>query len=701
MVQLIFMRQVNTLRLKKWLVSPLNKERAAQIAEEYGLPFFLAMLLEIRGAHQRDQIEELLGERSELSDPFLTADMYVAAERIRRALDDFEKIAIYGDYDADGVTATAILYSYLESCGGNVIYYIPEREGEGYGLNKTAVEFLHNRQVNLIITVDNGIASLKEAQYVKELGMELIVTDHHRVQEALPDAVAVVDPHRPDDTSPYKHFAGVGVAFKLIMALEGDDCDLEGLLENYADLVAVGTIGDVVPLTGENRVLVRKGLQLLSRSDRLGVRELLEHAGMLGRELSAGNVAFSIVPRINATGRIGSPGRAVRLLVSEDPDEARELAEEICDDNDCRRQIESELFQSALEDLREHPERLYDHVLVVAGREWHHGVIGIVAARLVDHFGKPCMVISYSGEQAKGSGRSVDGFSLFEALCSCSELFTKFGGHPMAAGISLPAENIEAFRVAVNRYAATVPAAIPTLRIDCKLRPATLTPELPGLLQALEPFGTDNPPPLFGLYSMKLEKITAVGEGKHLRLTFSRDGTVQNCMLFHTPAKLFPYEPGDELDLAVTLDAKEYRGEMQLSVFIRDMKLTALDTDALIRGKLTFEKYKRGDDLTLEDAQELLPNYTDFALLYRFLRERGGWSGGAAMLLYRLDGGKMGYARLLTALEVFAERGLLMLEQSGEQLKIELCEAENKVNLLESPILCDINQIKEDGVTHD
>ncbi|MDU7337987.1 MAG: single-stranded-DNA-specific exonuclease RecJ [Clostridium sp.] len=692
---------MNTLRLKKWLVSPLNKERAAQIAEEYGLPFFLAMLLEIRGAHQRDQIEELLGERSELSDPFLTADMYVAAERIRRALDDFEKIAIYGDYDADGVTATAILYSYLESCGGNVIYYIPEREGEGYGLNKTAVEFLHNRQVNLIITVDNGIASLKEAQYVKELGMELIVTDHHRVQEALPDAVAVVDPHRPDDTSPYKHFAGVGVAFKLIMALEGDDCDLEGLLENYADLVAVGTIGDVVPLTGENRVLVRKGLQLLSRSDRLGVRELLEHAGMLGRELSAGNVAFSIVPRINATGRIGSPGRAVRLLVSEDPDEARELAEEICDDNDCRRQIESELFQSALEDLREHPERLYDHVLVVAGREWHHGVIGIVAARLVDHFGKPCMVISYSGEQAKGSGRSVDGFSLFEALCSCSELFTKFGGHPMAAGISLPAENIEAFRVAVNRYAATVPAAIPTLRIDCKLRPATLTPELPGLLQALEPFGTDNPPPLFGLYSMKLEKITAVGEGKHLRLTFSRDGTVQNCMLFHTPAKLFPYEPGDELDLAVTLDAKEYRGEMQLSVFIRDMKLTALDTDALIRGKLTFEKYKRGDDLTLEDAQELLPNYTDFALLYRFLRERGGWSGGAAMLLYRLDGGKMGYARLLTALEVFAERGLLMLEQSGEHLKIELCEAENKVNLLESPILCDINQIKEDGVTHD
>ncbi|WP_326522299.1 single-stranded-DNA-specific exonuclease RecJ [Faecalispora sporosphaeroides] len=692
---------MNRLRLKKWLVSPLNKERAAQIAEEYGLPFFLAMMLEIRGAHRRDQIEELLGERSELSDPFLTADMQKAAQRIRRALDNFEKIAIYGDYDADGVTATAILYSYLESCGGNVMYYIPEREGEGYGLNLNAVEFLHSRQVNLIITVDNGIASVREAEYVKELGMELIVTDHHRAQEVLPDAVAVVDPHRPDDASPYKQFAGVGVAFKLIMALEGEDCDLEGLIENYADLVAVGTIGDVVPLTGENRLLVREGLKLLSRTDRLGVRELIERSGMAGRRLTAGNVAFSIVPRINATGRIGSPGRAVRLLVSEDPDEARELAEEICDDNDCRRQIESELFQSALKDLSEHPERLYDRVLVVAGREWHHGVIGIVAARLVDHFGKPCMVISYSGEQAKGSGRSVEGFSLFEALCSCSELFTKFGGHPMAAGISMPAENIGAFREAVNRYAAGVPVAVPTLRLDCKLRPATLTPELPGLLQALEPFGTDNPAPLFGLYRMRLEKITPVGEGKHLRLTFSRDGTVTNCMLFHTAAQEFPYEPGDELDLAVTLDAKEFRGEMQLSVFIREMKLSALDTDALILGKLTFEKYKRGDDLTLKEAEELLPDYTNFAQLYRFLRERGGWSGGAELLLYRLDGGKMGYARLLTALEVFVERGLILLRQSGDQLNIELCEADQKVNLFESPILCDINQIKEDGVAHD
>lgn len=695
------MRQVSGLKLKKWLVSPLNKECAAKIAEEYGLPFFLAMMLEIRGIREKAQIEALLEDGPELSDPFLIADMDKAVKRIHQALDEFEKIAVYGDYDADGVTATAILYSYLESCGGNVMYYIPQREGEGYGLNLNAVDFLHGQQVSLIITVDNGIASIKEAEYVKQLGMDLIVTDHHRPQEKLPDAVAVIDPHREDDTSPFLHFAGVGVAFKLIMALEGEESDPEALLENYADLVAVGTIGDVVPLVGENRALVKAGLRLLSRTDRFGIQELLEHAGMNGRQLSAGNVAFTVVPRINATGRIGSPDRAVRLLVSEDPQEAQSLAEEICEDNDTRRKIEAEIYQSALEFLLKNPQRLYDQVLVVAGEGWHHGVIGIVAARLVDHFGKPCMVISYSEQEAKGSGRSVEGFSLFDALCSCSQLFTKFGGHPMAAGITLPAENIEAFRQAVNQYAETVPAPVSVLHLDCKLRPATLTPDLPGLLQSMEPFGTDNPAPLFGLYQMQLEKITPVGEGKHLRLQFARDGGHTVCMLFHTSLQEFAYQPGDLLDLAVTLEAKEYRGENQLSVFIRDMKLSGLDTEAVLLGKLTYEKYKRGGSLTLQEAEALLPDYQDFAKAYRFLREQNGWHQSAVLLLYRMDGGKMGYARLLTALEVFEERGLIAVQWDGDLVTIRLCETGQKVNLFESQILCHINQIKEDGAAHD
>ena len=694
------MRQVSGLKLKKWLVSPLNKERAAQIAEEYNLPFFLAMMLEIRGIHSSEQIAELLEERSELSDPFLMADMQKAVERIHQALDAFEKIAVYGDYDADGVTATAVLYSYLESCGGNVLYYIPEREKEGYGLNCGAIDFLHSQQVSLIITVDNGIASVKEAEYAKKMGIDVVVTDHHRPQGQLPDAVAVVDPHRADDTSPYKDFAGVGVAFKLILALEGEECDAEGLIENYADLVAVGTIGDVVPLTGENRMLVKAGLRLLSRTDRPGMQALLEHAGMAGRRLTSGNVAFTIVPRINATGRMGSSDRAVRLLISEDAEESAALAEDICGENDARRKIEAELYQQALQDLQVHPERQNDRVLVVAGEEWHHGVIGIVAARLVDHFGKPCMVISYSGDEAKGSGRSVEGFSLFDALSACSHLFTKFGGHPMAAGISLLTDRIEEFRKAVNDYAATVPDAVPALRLDCKLRPATLSTDLPALLETLEPFGTSNPAPLFGLFGMRLEKITPVGENKHLRLSLSRDGITTTCMLFHTTPQEFPYQPGDELDLAVTLDAKEYKGQNQLSVLIRDVKLSGLDMEALLWGKLTYEKYKRGEELTLQEAEALLPGYEDFAQLYRLLRQHKGWNQSVPLLMQRLDGGETGYAKLLVALEVFAERGLLTLNRDGEMLSVALFETGQKVNLFESEILCHINQMREDGAVH-
>lgn len=700
MIQLMFMRQVSSLKLKKWLVSPLNKERAAQIAEDYDLPFFLGMMLEIRGIREPEQISELLEERSELSDPFLIADMEKAVERIHQALDTFEKIAVYGDYDADGVTATAVLYSYLESCGGNVLYYIPEREKEGYGLNCGAIDFLHSQQVNLIITVDNGIASVAEAEYVKKMGMELIVTDHHRPQAQLPDAVAIVDPHRVDDHSPYKDFAGVGVAFKLIMALEGEECDVAGLLENYADLVAVGTIGDVVPLTGENRVLVKAGLRLLSRTDRPGMQALLECAGMSGRRLSSGNVAFTIVPRINATGRMGASDRAVRLLISEDAEESASLAEDICTENDTRRKTEAELYQQALQDLQQNPEWQNDRVLVVAGKGWHNGVIGIVAARLVDHFGKPCMVISYTEDDAKGSGRSVEGFSLFDALSSCSHLFTKFGGHPMAAGISLPTDRIEEFRKQVNAYAATVAAAVPTLRLDCKLRPATLSVELPALLESLEPFGTNNPAPLFGLFGMRLEKITPVGENKHLRLLFSREDTNTTCMLFHTSPQEFPYQPGDELDLAITLDAKEYKGQNQLSVLIRDMKLSGLDMEALLWGKLTYEKYKRGEELTLEEAEALLPGYEDFAQIYRLLRLQKGWSQSIALLMQRLDGGQTGYAKLLVALEVFAERGLLTVQRDCEMLRVALCETAQKVNLFESEILCHINQIREDGVVH-
>ena len=483
-----------------------------------------------------------------------------AAARLRRAIDSFERVAIYGDYDADGVTATALLFSYLQTCGANAMYYIPAREKEGYGMNLAAVEQLAENGVKLIITVDNGIASHQEIARAKELGMDVVVTDHHRPQETLPEALAVVDAWRQDVSCPCRNFSGVGVAFQLVAALEMEDGDPRSLLENYADLAAIGTIGDVVPLVGENRALVKAGLRLLQEPEREGIRALIREASMEGRTMNAVNVAFTLVPRINATGRMSHADRAVTLLVSEDPEEAQSLAQDICEYNDQRKKAEMEILRKVGEQLSQEPDRLLDRVLVVEGEDWHHGVIGIVAARLVEKYGKPCIVLSLTGGEARGSGRSVEGFSLFEAVSACAPLLTRYGGHPMAAGMTLPLENVAQFRHRLNAFAAQQgEMPVPELTLDCRLNPATLQVKLCDMLAQLEPFGEGNPPPLFGLYNMTLMEITPVGEGRHLRLTLRKEDAVVRCMRFGVSPEEFPYEPGDVMDLAVTLDVREYR----------------------------------------------------------------------------------------------------------------------------------------------
>ena len=581
--------------LRKWEVRPLDKERAAAFAQTYGVPFFLAMLMNIRGLDDAAHLREFLGEGEPLSDPFLLKDMDKAAARITRAVDNMEKIAVYGDYDADGVTSTAMLYSYLETRGADVIFYIPQREGEGYGMNMGAVEYLKEQGVSLIVTVDNGISSVQEVARANELGIDVVVTDHHRPQEILPDAVAVVDAYRPDDTSPYKHFSGVGIAFKLLMALEDGAGDVEDLLEAYSDLAAIGTIGDIVPLTGENRTLIRAGLERLSQSDRPGVQALLENAGIAGKALTSTNVAFTLVPRINATGRMGAPERAVRLLISGYEEEAEVLSEEICADNEERRRVEAEIAEAAFADI-EAKGYMKDRVVVVDGENWHHGVIGIVASRVTERCGKPCMIISRGETEAKGSGRSIEGFSLFEAICACGDLLIKFGGHPMAAGITLKPENIEAFRKRINQYAAEHFPQMPTqtVTLDCKLNPAALSVSMAQSLTQLEPFGNGNPQPVFGLFNMELSNVTPVGGGGHLRLTLEKNGAVITAMRFNTKPEELPYHIGDKIDLAVQLEAREFRGQPSLTVIVRDMKFAAFNTEKNIASLASFEKWQRG-----------------------------------------------------------------------------------------------------------
>ena len=673
--------------LRKWEVRPLDKERAAAFAQTYGVPFFLAMLMNIRGLDDAAHLREFLGEGEPLSDPFLLKDMDKAAARITRAVDNMEKIAVYGDYDADGVTSTAMLYSYLETRGADVIFYIPQREGEGYGMNIGAVEYLKEQGVSLIVTVDNGISSVQEVARANELGIDVVVTDHHRPQEILPDAVAVVDAYRSDDTSPYKHFSGVGIAFKLLMALEDGAGDVEDLLEAYSDLAAIGTIGDIVPLTGENRTLIRAGLERLSQSDRPGVQALLENAGIAGKALTSTNVAFTLVPRINATGRMGAPERAVRLLISGYEEEAEVLSEEICADNEERRRVEAEIAEAAFADI-EAKGYMKDRVVVVDGENWHHGVIGIVASRVTERCGKPCMIISRGETEAKGSGRSIEGFSLFEAICACGDLLIKFGGHPMAAGITLKPENIEAFRKRINQYAAEHFPQMPTqtVTLDCKLNPAALSVSMAQSLTQLEPFGNGNPQPMFGLFNMELSNVTPVGGGGHLRLTLEKNGAVITAMRFNTKPEELPYHIGDKIDLAVQLEAREFRGQPSLTVIVRDMKFAAFNTEKNIASLSSFEKWQRGEVLSAEDKNRLYPDRACLAAIYRALRTVNGKETDQVRFVSQF-GKDMTLGLFKTALLVFEERGLVHSEIADDTFTATLIETSGKTDITRSPVL--------------
>lgn len=673
--------------LRKWEVRPLDKERAAAFAQTYGVPFFLAMLMNIRGLDDAAHLREFLGEGEPLSDPFLLKDMDKAAARITRAVDNMEKIAVYGDYDADGVTSTAMLYSYLETRGADVIFYIPQREGEGYGMNIGAVEYLKEQGVSLIVTVDNGISSVQEVARANELGIDVVVTDHHRPQAILPDAVAVVDAYRPDDTSPYKHFSGVGIAFKLLMALEDGAGDVEDLLEAYSDLAAIGTIGDIVPLTGENRTLIRAGLERLSQSDRPGVQALLENAGIAGKALTSTNVAFTLVPRINATGRMGAPERAVRLLISGYEEEAEVLSEEICADNEERRRVEAEIAEAAFANI-EAKGYMKDRVVVVDGENWHHGVIGIVASRVTERCGKPCMIISRGETEAKGSGRSIEGFSLFEAICACGDLLLKFGGHPMAAGITLKPENIEAFRKRINQYAAEHFPQMPTqtVTLDCKLNPAALSVSMAQSLTQLEPFGNGNPQPVFGLFNMELSNVTPVGGGGHLRLTLEKNGAVITAMRFNTKPEELLYHIGDKIDLAVQLEAREFRGQPSLTVIVRDMKFAAFNTEKNIASLASFEKWQRGEVLSAEDKNRLYPDRACLAAIYRALRTVNGKETDQVRFVSQF-GKDMTLGLFKTALLVFEERGLVHSEIADDTFTAALIETSGKTDITRSPVL--------------
>lgn len=673
---------------KKWVLAGYNKQIAKELYGSSQFSEILSILLAERGFTDAQKAGQYLTCQADLCDPFTLLDMDKAVQRIERALDQFERIAVYGDYDADGVTATALLYQYLSSREADVLYYIPEREGEGYGLHASSIDALHEQSVSLIVTVDNGISALDEVAYASSLGIDVVITDHHQPGDVLPQAVAVVDPHRIDCPSPFKDFAGVGVAFKLVQALEGEDPSMA--LDQYADLICIGTIGDVVPLTGENRALVGRGLKDLTQGSRFGIQAMLDAAGLGGRELTGANVAFILAPRINAAGRVDSPKLAARLLLAEDEEEAEGLAFQLEDANRKRQQIEGEIFLEVQEMLAKEPERALDRVIVLAGQGWHKGVIGIVASRLVEQYGRPCILLSIEGDTAQGSGRSIAGFSLYRALDQSSQYLLRFGGHTMAAGMTLKVDQVESFRQAVNDYAASIePFPIPELKLDCRLRPSALSIEAIRDLSMLEPFGSGNPKPVFGLCSMRLEEVQPLGGGKHVRMLLSRDGHTVSAVQFREEFDRFPYQVGEVLDAAVQLEENQYRGDVSLSVFVKDIRHHGLDVVAYLEQKRVYERYRRGEEMAKEQWMVLYPKREQMAKIYRCLRAIGQFYGPCDILWNRLEG--IHCATLLVALDVLDEMGLLNHSLSGDILEVQMNPADQKVDLNQSIIL---NQMK-------
>ncbi len=669
------------MKRKQWFVLPSDKELTADIAEQYDIEPFLAHLLVSRGITDETEIEDFCFGEGMLTDPFELRDMDKAVERINEALSKGEKIAVYGDYDADGVTAAALLTLYFKSLGVEVLTYIPDRNAEGYGLNMKAVKSLSEEGVQLIITVDNGISAFKEAQYIKELGMDLVITDHHKATSEIPEAVAVVNPHRPDCPSSYKDFCGVGVAFKLICALnEGDD---EEMLSRYADIVTVGTIGDVMSLTGENRKIVKAGLELINKGENAGLAALKEVSGVKDKTLSSTSVAFSLVPRINAIGRMSHAQKALELLLCEDKEQALILAREIDVSNALRQEKEREIIEEVRKQIEQNPEILNQRLLIFSGENWHGGVIGIVAARLVSAYGKPCIVITDDGREAKGSARSIDGFSLYDAVSSAKNLLEHYGGHVLAAGFGMKSENLPAFKQAMYEYAKTVEMPFAQNIIDCKLRAEVVDADILPLIASLEPFGQGNPQPVFGLFGVEITAIQPIGGGKHLRLTVRKNGSTVTAVFFGETVSDFPYQIGDRVDLAVRLERNEYMSQVKVGVYIKDIRMSGTDDLRYLKSVRLYEKLMRKEVLTKKQAQYLQITRDEIAEVYRYIKKCGEWKGDFDVLCYRLGDDGASACKVLTAIEVLSELGILRKDKDA----VYLNDTAKKVNLEDSALL--------------
>lgn len=661
------------MRYTSWEVADAPRRRAE------GIPALVGRVLAARGIVDEDEARAFLRtDVGLLHDPLEMKDMAPAAARLEQAIERGETIAVYGDYDVDGVTSTCLLYDFFRRRGARTLWYIPRRLADGYGLNCRGLDALKAQGAQLVVTVDCGITAVEEVEYAKGLGLEVIVTDHHACKDALPDALAVVDPHRSDCAYPFKGLAGVGVALKLAMAMGAE-------FEEYADLAALGTVADVMPLLDENRAIVAQGLERLNHRSRPGVRALLDAAGA-AEGVTAVTLGYTLAPRLNAAGRLGVTEVAVRLLLSESLEEAEPLAGELCELNRRRQSLEGEIFDICVQ--RVEAEASEDAAIVLAGEGWHQGVVGIVASRLAEQYQKPAFMISLEQGMGKGSCRSAGELSLFDALESAEDLLEGFGGHAMAAGFTVREENIPALRARLNAWVEKNRSRErgSSLRVDVALPgPELLTESEVAALELLEPYGAGNPKPVFSLPRATLVEMNRVGlEGKHMRLRLSCRSQRFPGIFFSCPRQGWDFQAEDRVEVAFTPQINEFRGRRSVQLVVQDVRHA-------VSRQAAYRKYRAGEALSPEEAQGLIPSRTEFEALWRYLRAQAPIVMETPVELTRdvarQAGGSDDPGRNLVGLEVFWERGLIHLGGGEGRLNVTLRPQSGKVDLEESPIL--------------
>ena len=685
--------------LKKiWNIAEYNKNRAFDLAARLAIPELAASVLCCRGIDTEQKARDFLSaDICGLHDPFLLNDMDRAVCEIRRALDSNEKIAVYGDYDVDGMTSVSTLMLYLKSLGADCEYYIPDRLTEGYGLNTAALCQLRERGVSLVITVDTGVTAIEEAEYAKQIGLRLIITDHHECLDSLPDAVAVVNPMRRDSTYPFKSLAGVGVAFKLICALDGVQ-NTARLLDLYSDLICVGTIADVMPLTGENRIIVTHGLKNIADSNNMGLKMLINQISSTSKQITSSSISYTVAPRINAAGRMGCAEKAIELFLSDTQEAACQTAEFLCEQNRIRQQTEGEIFDDICRRLAHSFVPKRDKVIVMWGENWHNGVIGIVASKIAEKYSVPTLLISLSGNEGKGSGRSVKGFNLYDAVQACSHLLRRFGGHELAVGITIDAANLEAFRSAVIDYVDKVsPSEITaSVDIDREIASDELTVRSVSGLSCLEPFGMDNKAPVFCMKNVKIREIIPLKNDRHLRLSVEKDGSVFTAFIFGASLNSCPVIEGESADIAFTADINEFRGRQSVRLVICDIR-RASDLFLSDEQDLSlYAKFKSGANLTSAEAENLIPMRREFVNVFRYIKSNSenDMLCSECSVLYRriLRENRTDFtiSRMRICLDVFNEFNIFTVSDDDGMLKIKLNQVSGKADINGSHILASI-----------